>query len=194
MRRQLRGLPGRPHGDGAQGERPGAAHRRAGAQPGPAAATRCPMNQRARIERLERALPPLVPNEASCQMCGGIGGSAAIVLVAPAELAAWYWLEECPRCGRGLVVIPDNGRDPDVAAVVMARRALAPPAPPPDAPDLAALTRLSDTGGPTHDVRALSSPTPAKPQPAPPSPPPRGSSLLAVLSGRTKNLSRLNQR
>lgn len=138
-------------------------------------------NQHARIEDLEeRALRAAVPNDdRACAMCGGIGDGAAIVLAAPDELAAWYALDGCPRCGRGRVLVPDHGRDPNVAAGVMARRTVAAPAPPPDAPDFAALTRMSDLGSASTTPAPAPSPTPVpstgplvtEPRPAPkPSP------------------------
>ena len=119
------------------------------------------MTLRARIERLERALPPVVPNDQACPMCGGMGQGAAIVLASADELAAWYALDGCPRCGRGRVLIPDHGRDPAIAATVMARRTLAPPAPPAGVADLAALTRMSDPRSVSTRPVAAPAPTPA---------------------------------
>lgn len=129
------------------------------------------MSLRARLDRLERALPPTLPNDRPCEMCGGIGDGAAIVLARAEELAAWYALEGCPRCGRGRVVIPDHGRDPDVAARVMARRTLAPPGPPPGAPDLAALTAVSHPGVSTAAVSTAVPRAPAPPSRAAPDSP-----------------------
>jgi hypothetical protein len=113
------------------------------------------MTLRTRIERLERALPSVTRNGQACAMCGGMGEGAAIILTSAEELPAWYALDGCPLCGRGLVLIPDHGRDPAIAAVVMAHRTLAPPAPPGGAPDLAALTRM------THAASASTTPAPA---------------------------------